>query len=164
MAESNSSLSLINEDLLAPQGVLAEGFRNARPFPHLVIDNFFSSDFCNRLLSDFPASDKGDATNEQGDRGGGATIEDLRNLGETSKAGDDLVRSGEFLALISKITGIPDLIYDPYYIGGGTQENRYEHALDPHIDQLFSREQQFVRATQDLIVRAIDYTLPRRLW
>jgi hypothetical protein len=62
-------LSLIRVDQLAQRGALAEEFRNAQPFPHLVIDEFLSSEFCDRLLSDFAPFDKGDATNEQGGAG-----------------------------------------------------------------------------------------------
>ena len=47
---------------------------------------------------------------------------------------DALIQSGDWLALLTRITGIPGLLYDPYYLGGGTHENRSGQGLDPHVD------------------------------
>src|SRR5690606_14149477 len=44
------------------------------------------------------------------------------------------LRSPEFLNLLSRISGIPNLLFDPHYYGGGTHENLHGMELDPHID------------------------------
>ncbi|GAB2503673.1 hypothetical protein GCM10027084_17560 [Pseudoxanthomonas sangjuensis] len=110
------------------------GFESALPFRHCVIDGFLAPDFAARLLAQFPPFERGDYLNEDGKPGGKSTIERLRGLGDAYRQLDDLVQSPEFLRLIGDITGIPGLLYDPMYFGGGTHENRSGQGLDNHID------------------------------
>ena len=44
------------------------------------------------------------------------------------------MRYDSFLALMEKISAIPDLLYDPEYVGGGTHENLNGQDLDLHVD------------------------------
>jgi len=125
---------LINPAVPAAVDHLHQQFTTARPFRHLVIENFFEDEFCKTLLSQFPAFDKRAAMNENGEVGGKATQEKIHRLGTSYKALDELVRGQGFRDLIGEITGIPDLQYDPHYFGGGTHENRQGQDLDPHVD------------------------------
>lgn len=127
-------LALMNPELLRTADTLRDQFQKAAPFPHLVLDGFFAPTQCDALMRDFPAFERGCSINEHGRPGGKATIEDMRGLGGSFIAVDDLFRSAEFSAFMSAVTGIPDLLYDPEYIGGGTHENRPGQQLDPHID------------------------------
>ncbi|MEJ8566608.1 2OG-Fe(II) oxygenase [Elongatibacter sediminis] len=111
-----------------------ERFRDASPFRHVVIDDFFDGAFCSELVSQFPTFDERKAINENGEIGGKATQEKVRGLGPAYKRLDDLVRGEAFRGLVGRITGISDLQYDPYYFGGGTHENRAGQDLDPHVD------------------------------
>ena len=52
-----------------------------------------------------------------------ATRENVRDLSPAYRELDDLIQTPEFLGLVSEMTGIPDLLYDPQYFGGGTHEN-----------------------------------------
>ena len=109
-------------------------FSGAKPFRHLVIDDFLATSFADRLLAEFPAFERGNARNEAGELGSKSTVERIRELGASFEQLDDLIQAPEFLTLLGRLTGIEDLLYDPYYFGGGTHENRAGQDLDPHVD------------------------------
>jgi Rps23 Pro-64 3,4-dihydroxylase Tpa1-like proline 4-hydroxylase len=113
---------------------LAQAFACREPFRHVVIDDFLAEDFLARVLVEFPAFEVGNARNESGELGHKSTVERIRELGPAYAELDDRIQSREFLDLISAITGIPDLLYDPHYFGGGTHENRPGQDLDAHVD------------------------------
>lgn len=115
-------------------GALAERFAQAQPFGHVVIDDFFDDGFAQALLAQFPAFERANSLGEDGRPGGKATFERIRQLGPAYADLDDLVRSPAFLGLVGRITGIDGLLYDPWYLGGGTHENRHGAGLEPHVD------------------------------
>lgn len=113
---------------------LAAQFQRRDLFRHVVIDDFFDAATCTRLLEEFPPFERGNARNEAGELGNKSTVEKIRGLGPTYAALDDTIQTHGFLELIGRITGIPDLLYDPWYFGGGTHENRHGQDLDAHVD------------------------------
>ena len=120
--------------LLEATEALAARFAGASPFRHLVVDGFFEPAFADALLVQFPPFERGDVRNEAGRRGNKAVVRAVRGLGPAYVALDDLVRSGPFLHWLSRVTGIPELLYDRSWIGGGTHENRHGQDLDTHVD------------------------------
>jgi len=127
-------MSLINAAVLRERARLARDFVEARPFRHLVIDDFFEPRVCERLLADFPSFEDRYALNEMGNVGGKAVRTDVRDVSESYREIDRFIQTDEFLSLISEITGIPDLLYDPDYTGGGTHENVEGQGLEAHVD------------------------------
>ena len=126
--------SILARDLQQRVPLLAEQFRKADPFPHVLIKDFVEPSFLDRLIREFPAFDHGKALNEYGEVGSKAVHENLAPLGEAYRHLDELFASPDMLGLIGGITGIPDLLYDPEYVGGGTHDNRHGQELDPHVD------------------------------
>jgi hypothetical protein len=124
----------LDSHVFADTARYATAFARREPFRHVVIDDFFATDVAATLLADFPPFERGNARNEAGELGGKSTVERIRQLGAPYAALDDLIQSRAFLDLIGRITGIPDLLYDPCYFGGGTHENREGQDLDPHVD------------------------------
>jgi len=125
---------MISASLRARVPELAAQFARRDPFRHVIIDGFFEPSVAQRLLDQFPSFDAARAVNENGDVGNKAVVERVRGLGPDYAALDDLIQTRDFLQLVSDITGIPDLHYDPYYFGGGTHENRDGQDLDVHVD------------------------------
>ncbi len=131
----------------APRGIVAPAvadadaadavrarFTTARPFAHCVIDGFFDNAFADALLREFPDFERGNDRNEHGTAGGKSVVERIRELGGAWRALDDCVQSAGFLDLVGRMTGIPDLLYDRDYFGGGSHDNRDGQSLDVHID------------------------------
>ena len=125
---------MVNPNVTDTAAELAVRFQNDPPFRHVVIDDFLRADYCDELLRQFPPFERGNARNEAGELGAKSTVEKIRELGRPYAALDDLIQTRGFLDLISKITGIPGLLYDPWYFGGDTHENREGQDLDAHVD------------------------------
>lgn len=125
---------VIAQEHLARVDEWCEQFNSAKPFRHLVIDNFFTEEYAAQLLAEFPPFERGNARAEDGSLGNKSTVEKIRELGPAYATLDDLVQSEPLLELVGALTGIPKLIYDPWYFGGGTHENRHGQDLDAHVD------------------------------
>lgn len=137
--------SIINPRVVEAADRLGADFVAADPFPHAVIDDFFAPDFATRLLAEFPGFEHGNFIGDDGQPGGKSTSDKVRQLGPAYRELDDAIRSDEFLQLLSRLTGIDALIYDPWYLGGGTHENRDGMSLDPHVDFNFHPSERWHR-------------------
>ena len=113
---------------------LRREFASALPFRHVVIEPFLDAAALNGLIQEFPSFHSGQSANERGEAGRKAVHPNLAKLGPAYQRFDRLMRDREFLNLMSRITGIADLLYDPDYIGGGTHENLDGQELDTHVD------------------------------
>jgi Rps23 Pro-64 3,4-dihydroxylase Tpa1-like proline 4-hydroxylase len=120
--------------LLGPIEGLQRQFATAQPFRHVVIDRFLDPAFCRELMDAFPPFAEHAALNERGEVGGKATVPNIASLGPAYQRFDDLMKDSQFLAFTSRLTGIPDLVYDPDYVGGGTHDNQDGQELDVHVD------------------------------
>jgi Rps23 Pro-64 3,4-dihydroxylase Tpa1-like proline 4-hydroxylase len=125
---------LLHPELLDRAGALRKCFESAQPFRHIVIDRFLDETFCQELMQQFPSFDPAHAVNERGETGRKSAIPDLAHLGGPFAKFDALIRGREFLDWASLATGIPKLLYDPEYVGGGTHENLNGQDLDSHVD------------------------------
>jgi 2OG-Fe(II) oxygenase superfamily len=134
MRARNDAAFMLNASLKNHVADLAARFAVRDPFRHVVIDDFFAPYYCAQLLAQFPPFECGNARNEAGALGNKSTIEKIRGLGPAYAALDDLLQTRDFLDLVGRISGIPELLYDPWYFGGGTHENRNGQDLDAHVD------------------------------
>jgi Rps23 Pro-64 3,4-dihydroxylase Tpa1-like proline 4-hydroxylase len=130
---------------------MAQRFRDAQPFPHIVIDNFLSPEFIARLNSEFPdlaAKKKAGSTHIP------VVLEDgsEAQLGKEWLSRERLVphvyrrmywelNSNPFVGLLEKITGIPGLLADPHLAGGGVHNTSTGGYLKVHAD--FNKHPQY---------------------
>ena len=113
---------------------LHSAYRGANPFPHFVVENFLDETFARQLLAEFPTFDEARAKDENGRVGRKAAREDLPRLSPSYAALDKIFSSRQFLDWMSYVTEIPNLIYDPAYVGGGTHENLTGQDMSVHVD------------------------------
>jgi hypothetical protein len=127
-------LHLLPPDLEQRVPALVHQFASASPFRHIVVDNFLEPGFCRRLIAEFPHFDARRAVNEMGEVGRKAVVSNIASIGSAYADFDALMRDRGFLRLMSRVTDIGDLLYDPEYVGGGTHENLDGQDLDLHVD------------------------------
>jgi hypothetical protein len=106
------------------------------PFPHIVFDNFLANDIANTLAADYPSVENNDIrwkyhNNENVDR---YFVEDTRFFGDNLRQFANAVNSRSFLLFLETLTGIPSLIPDPYFIGGGAMATGPGGFLNVHVD------------------------------
>jgi len=126
--------NIVNQCVKDTIGDLHKQFLSARPFRHIAIDDFLDDEFARSLLDDFPVFDEKLAMNENGEVGGKAVHENIGTLGPLWQKLDKVVAGKDFRAMVSEISGIPELKFDPNYFGGGTHENLHRQSLYPHVD------------------------------
>jgi len=138
-------LSLLHSSVVDSVEKLRQDFLTNQPFPHVVIDPFLDPKLCAQLIAEFPPFDQKHAINEHGEHGRHAVHSDLSRLGTAYAQFDRLMSDPDFLALVGRITDIPDVLYDAEYVGGGTHENLDGEELDTHVDFNFHPRTHFHR-------------------
>jgi 2OG-Fe(II) oxygenase superfamily len=111
-------------------------YKNAKPFPHVVFDNLFSEQTLDPLLTEISAMAREQWANV--DRDPRERTVRMRSAAEMGPAGEQLlsiVHSAAFLYLLSEITGVGQLLPDPYLQGGGFALMRRGDYFDVHADR-----------------------------
>jgi len=113
----------------------------AKPFPHIVLDDFFDPELVEQLLAEFPQPG---AIRWQ-------TFDNEHEIKLASAAESSFgpvtrlllyhLNSITFLEFLTKVTGIPDLISDPRFDGGGLHQIVRGGKLGVHAD--FNRHRNF---------------------
>jgi len=111
-----------------------ETYINARPFPHIVLDNFMDPRLLDRILEEFP---KPDAIKWQ--KFDNAQEIKLASAAEASFGPVTRIllhhlNSITFLDFLGKVTGIENLIPDPCFDGGGLHQIVRGGKLGVHAD------------------------------
>lgn len=112
-----------------------ETYRQAKPFPHIVFDDFLPPDVLNEVLDQFPSPTDIDWYNRK--------VSQQPNKLESRHEIQfpELVRhilyqfnSGTFLTFLEELTGIQGLISDPHFFGGGLHSIQRGGLLKVHAD------------------------------
>ncbi|MEQ1883570.1 MAG: 2OG-Fe(II) oxygenase [Bryobacteraceae bacterium] len=133
-AATEQTVEGISAKVLAEADHYRQAFVSAKPFKHWMIDDFFEPAFAEQLLEQFPSFDPKLALNELGEVRGKAVNTRIREISPAYQRLYAIIGSQPFLELVSRLSGIPELILDPKMYGGGTHENLHGQDLDVHVD------------------------------
>ena len=109
-------------------------YQTARPFPHIVFDNFFDPAILNRVLHEYPSH--GAIRWQQFDSGHEIKLASATeaSFGPVTRLLMYHLNSMTFLEFLSKVTGIENLIPDPGFEGGGLHQILPGGKLGVHAD------------------------------
>ena len=114
-----------------------EAFSSAEPFPHVVIDGFLDASAGRAIAAEYPTFENAkalgfsfNAVNERKK----IQITDKTRFPPAVRQLNDFLASDAFLADLSALTGIPNLIADEALSGGGMHMTGPHGRLDVHVD------------------------------
>src|SRR5271156_3308874 len=109
-------------------------YASAKPYPHVVFDNFFNPELLDSVLSEFPKPGQISWQQFDNEREIKLASSAESNFGPVTRLFLYHLNSITFLNFLSAITGIDDLIPDPSFDGGGLHQIVRGGKLGVHAD------------------------------
>ena len=133
---------------------LRRRMREAPGFPHFCIDDFLDEAFAEEVHDAFPAYQQAErlgrsfaAVNERRK----TQITDARLFPAPIRELHELLASDDFVARMSSMSGIENLVADPLLVGGGIHETNQGGHLDVHVDFNFNEQSGLYRRLNILV-------------
>ena len=111
-------------------------YLKSKPYPHLVVKNFFDKKFLSNVLKEFPNLSKINSSNNYNNKNEIKFANNKReNFKKNTKILFDYLNSKDFLDFLQKVTSIKEKILpDPHLSGGGLHEIKRGGVLKIHTD------------------------------
>ncbi len=128
-------MKIINQSLFSEENIskMAKEFSDAKPYKHLVIDNFLQAEMADKIFNEFPKEEvfnkRYKGVNEF--KAEGSNFEDFSEIFSILR---QEMHSKEWCELMSKLVGIDGLYSVPDALGGGLHQGGDGSFLDIHID------------------------------
>ncbi len=132
-----SIASLLSDQITLPDTVerLHSSFKEAKPYPHLAIDNMLSGSMLEKLVQEIPSMNGEKWVHEDDDHIKRFNLRSAVELGPYGFQLTSFLHSATFLYLLSELTGIWELLPDPYLQGGGYHMIPPGGKFDIHADR-----------------------------
>lgn len=111
-----------------------EGYQQAKPFPHIVIDNFLPEFILDNILTEFPKAGDIDWQKFENKAEKKLANKHERNMGDHTRALLYQLNSSTFIEFLEDLTGIKGIIPDPHFEGGGLHQIEKGGYLKMHVD------------------------------
>ena len=111
-------------------------YLKSKPYPHLVVKNFFDKKFLSNVLKEFPNLSKINSSNNYNNKNEIKFANNKReNFKKNTKILFDYLNSKDFLNFLQKVTSIKEnILPDPHLSGGGLHEIKRGGVLKIHTD------------------------------
>jgi Rps23 Pro-64 3,4-dihydroxylase Tpa1-like proline 4-hydroxylase len=115
---------------------LQEEFASAKPYPHILIEDFLDDKVANLFEAEFPKISEGDGKWHKycNPIEVKYAMDNLENMPKTAQEVFNLLSTEGFIQRISEITKIPKLEADPYLLGAGLHSHPKNGRLNVHLD------------------------------
>lgn len=131
---------------------LARTYQSSQPFPHMFFDELLDPAVAKQLAAEFPMEANDHWVRYRHVNENKASIDRWEDLPPTIAAVLRELNSPRFMALLSKLTGISDLVADPEIDGGGMHQAWSGGFLNVHTDFTMHRHKPTWRRRCNLII------------
>lgn len=136
---------------------LRSDYRSATPFPHLVLDNLFSDELLERVLHEILPLRESNWVRHDDEHIRQFNLRSALYLGEAGSLLVAYLHSARFLYFLSQVTGIWELLPDPYLQGAGYHLIPRGGKFDVHVDRNTTYSSGLVRRLSLLIYLNKDW-------
>jgi Rps23 Pro-64 3,4-dihydroxylase Tpa1-like proline 4-hydroxylase len=140
-------------DIAARRG---EEYRRAQPFPHVVIDGFFSEALLDRAIAELPGATANWTTYANANEAK-QVCSDATQFGATAETIVHALNSAPFVSFLEALTGIDGLIPDPHLRAAGYMKVSPGGFLGLHYDFATQKELKLDRRINALLYLNRDW-------
>lgn len=132
---SSSTLFRLDVDYLKDLALKhREEYAQAKPFPHIVIDNFLPEEVLEAVLQEFPNPDQINWQRFQNEAEKKLASTHEQQMGDATRLLLYQFNSSTFVNFLEVLTGIDGIIPDPHFVGGGLHQIQRGGYLKMHVD------------------------------
>jgi Rps23 Pro-64 3,4-dihydroxylase Tpa1-like proline 4-hydroxylase len=111
-----------------------EEYSKAKPFPHIVIDNFLPEFILDNILTEFPKAHDIDWQKFENSAEKKLANKLEKNMGDNTRLLLYQLNSSIFINFLETLTGIDGIVPDPHFEGGGLHQIERGGYLKMHVD------------------------------
>ena len=160
-SDTSSNFSALNiGEVRERLSVLKTEFATAHPYQHVVIDNFLPQNVFQQAMADFDVVSKEQWTGYLHVNERKFANSNPSTWGPTLQQIANELNSPEFVSLLEELTGIPNLLIDPAFEGGGLHQSLRGGFLNMHADFTVHPHQRQWKRRLNLLLYCNENWLP----